>query len=152
VPNVVLGGWQISSTYQYQEGGMLSWSTTLFYNGNVSSVCSNAPHNLQQWFNTSGFVTASSQQAASYQAGVFPQFIASCRQDNTNFINASALREFKLFREDKALQIRLDVLNATNHPQFNGPNLSPTSTQFGQVTSQTSQINRMIEITAHLRF
>ena len=152
VPNVILGGWQLSSTYQYQEGGMLSWSTTLYYSGNPNNVCSNAPHTLGQWFNTSGFVTASSAQAAGYQASVFPQFIPGCRQDNTNFLNASILREFKLFKEGRGLQIRLDALNATNHPQFNGPNLSATSTQFGQVTSQTSQINRMIEITAHLRF
>ena len=131
---------------------MLSWSTTLFYNGNPANVCSGASHTLDQWFNTSGFVTASSQQAASYQAYVFPQFIPGCRQDNTNLINASVLREFKLFREGKGLQIRLDALNLTNHPQFNAPNLTPTSTQFGQVTSQTSQVNRMIEITAHIRF
>jgi hypothetical protein len=152
VPSVVLGGWEVSSTYQYQEGPMLSWSTTTFYNGNVNDICGNAPHTLSQWINTNGFVTGSSAQAASYQAFVFPQFISNCRQDNTNMINASVMRQFKIFREGKFLQIRLDALNATNHPQFSGPNLTPTSTQFGQITSQTSQINRLIEITAHIQF
>jgi hypothetical protein len=152
VPNAILGGWQVSATYQYQQGGLLQWTKTTYYSGDVSNICSNAPHTLDQWFNTSGFVTNSTQQAASYQASVFPQYVSGCRQDNTNLINGSIMREFKLFREDKALQIRLDALNTANHPQFSGPNLTPTSTDFGRVTSTTGQINRMIEITAHIRF
>lgn len=151
VANVVAGGWEISSTYQYQEGPLIGWGSTLFYNGNPNDICSGG-HTLQQWFNTSGFVTASAQQSTSYQAAVFPTTIPGCRSDNTNLLNAAVMRDFKLWREGSALQIRLDALNATNHPQFSGPNTSPTSTLFGQVTSQSSQINRLIEITAHIRF
>jgi len=151
IANKIAGGWEVSSTYQYQPGPMISWGTTIFYNGNPNTVC-NGPHTLNAWFNTSGFVTASSQQAASYQAFVFPQYMTSCRSDNTNLLNGTALRNFMLFREGAALTVRLDVLNVANHPQFSGPNVSPTSSQFGQITSQTSQINRLVEITAHLRF
>ncbi|HRJ18428.1 MAG TPA: hypothetical protein PLF84_05265, partial [Bryobacteraceae bacterium] len=39
---------------------------------------------------------------------------------------------------DKGIQARfsLDMLNATNHTNFGGPNLDPTSGNFGRVTSQ----------------
>jgi hypothetical protein len=151
VPNVVAGGWKVSGSYQYQEGPLLTWGTSIYYSGDPNSICSGG-HTLNSWINTSGFVTASAAQAASYQAAVFPYVIGNCRADNTNFINGSVMRDFKLFKEGAALQIRLDALNATNHPQFSGPNLTTTSTQFGQITSQTSQINRLIEITAHIRF
>jgi hypothetical protein len=150
VPNVVLGGWEIAGSYQYQPGPLIGWSTTLFYNGDPGNICSGG-HTLSQWFNTSGFVTASSAQATSFQAAVFPSYIGGCRADNTNLLNASAMRDFRFF-DRGSLQIRLDALNVANHPQFSGPNTSPTSGQFGQITSQTSQINRLIEIQARVVF
>jgi len=150
IPNVLAGGWEIAASYQYQPGGLIGFGTNLFYNGDPSNICSHG-HTLSQWFDTSGFVTASAQQAASFQAAVFPAYIAGCRADNTNLLNASALRDFRFF-ERASLQLRLDALNVANHPQFAGPNTSPTSSQFGQITSQTSQINRLIEIQARIVF
>ena len=61
------------------------------------------------------------------------------------------MRDFRFF-DRGSLQIRLDALNVANHPQFSGPNTSPTSSQFGQITSQTSQINRLVEIQARIVF
>ncbi len=151
VPSYALGGWKLAATYQYQPGPLLTWTTTSIYNGDPNNICSGS-HSLSQWFNTSGFVTSSALQTTSYQAQIFPYVIAGCRSDNTNLINASFMRDFKIFREGKALQIRLDALNATNHPQFSGPTTTPSSSTFGQVTSQSSQINRLVEITAHIRF
>jgi hypothetical protein len=150
VPNVVLGGWEIAASYQYQPGPLIGWSTTLYYNGDPSNICSGG-HTLGQWFNTSGFVTASAAQATSFQAAVFPSYISGCRADNTNLLNASVMRDFRFF-DRGSLQLRLDALNVANHPQFSGPNTSPTSGQFGQVTSQSSQINRLIEIQARIVF
>jgi hypothetical protein len=151
IPSYALGGWKLAATYQYQPGPLITWTTTSIYNGNPNNICSGS-HSLSQWFNTSGFVTSSALQTTSDQVQIFPYVISGCRSDNTNLINGSVMRDFKIFREGKALQIRLDALNATNHPQFSGPTTSPSSSTFGQVTSQSSQINRLIEITAHIRF
>lgn len=150
VPNVVLGGWEIASSYQYQPGPLIGFGTTLFYNGDPKNICSGG-HTLSQWFNTSGFVTASAAQPASFQAAVFPAYISGCRADNTNLLNATVMRDFRFF-DRASLQVRLDALNVTNHPQFSGPNTSPTSSQFGQITSQSSQINRLVEIQARIVF
>ena len=48
------------------------------------------------------------------------------------------------------MNVGLDALNLTNHVQFGAPNLSPTSTAFGSVTSQANgprqlQINVRVE-------
>jgi hypothetical protein len=154
IPAWALGGWELAATYQYQPGGLISWSgstpVTLFYNGDVKNICK-GPHTLDAWFDTSGFVTASGAQAASYQAASFPYYVPGCRADNSNMLNAMVMREFRFF-EKASLQLRLDALNAFNHPQFSSPNVNPTSTDFGRITSQSSQINRLVEIQARVRF
>ena len=41
----------------------------VFYNGNPNQICT-GPQSLNAWFNTSGFVTASSLQPAAFQAAL----------------------------------------------------------------------------------
>lgn len=150
IPSLLLGGWQISGSYEYQPGPLLDWNN-LFFNGNLSDIAK-GPHTLDQWFNTNaGFVTSSSAAPASYQARVFPTRIEGLRADMTNQINGVVQREFKV-RERAALQLRLDALNIQNRSQFNGPSTDPLSTNFGKVTSQSSGINRFIQIMARIRF
>jgi hypothetical protein len=43
------------------------------------------------------------------------------------------------------LQLRIEFLNAFNTPQFGEPNLDPTSSSFGRVTSQVN-LPRNIQI------
>ena len=50
------------------------------------------------------------------------------------------------------LNLRLDALNLQNRSQFNGPSASPTSTDFGRVTTQSDAMNRWIQIQARIRF
>jgi hypothetical protein len=58
-------------------------------------------------------------------------------------------RRFRL-HERLNMNFGLDALNLTNHTQFGAPSLSPTSTNFGAVTSQANgarqlQMNLRIE-------
>jgi hypothetical protein len=48
-------------------------------------------------------------------------------------------------------QLRADFFNALNHPNFNGPNLSPTSSAFGTITSQAN-LPRTIQLGLRLAF
>jgi len=56
------------------------------------------------------------------------------------FVNMSIQRSVGLGGA-RSLQFRLDAQNLFNRQQWNGPNLNPTSTQFGQVT--TVALNQM---------
>ena len=45
----------------------------------------------------------------------------------------------------------VDLLNATNHTNFSGPNLDPTNANFGRVTSQRG-LSRVIQFNLRLDF
>jgi hypothetical protein len=134
---------------------------TDYYTGtNLSDICNTGPHTLAEWFNTSDFVTNASLVATTGQARVFPNYISGyggCRGESLKVANASAARNFKI-HEGLALQIRWDVYNVTNHSQFNTPVTTPTSTQFGEVTSTvaggggTPTLNRSMRVMARIVF
>jgi len=39
-----------------------------------------------------------------------------------------------------------------NHPFISGPNTTPSSAQFGQITSGAANLNRFVQILGHLRW
>jgi len=149
-----LGGYQLSVIQEYQPGALVSFGGTTYYHGNLSDLC-NGPETLGQWFNTANFVTDPTQVATTGQARVFPNFISgygSCRANSMKNFNASLARDFR-FLERAGLQVRVDMYNVGNHGLFSAPNTSPTSSQFGMVTSQVSvQAQRAMTFQARLSF
>ena len=56
-------------------------------------------------------------------------------------------------RENTDLQLRLDCFNLLNRPQYNTPNVSPTSSLFGTVTGVYSgTTSRQFQVGAHFSF
>ncbi|MGH9666730.1 MAG: hypothetical protein ACRD9L_20090, partial [Bryobacteraceae bacterium] len=149
IPAAIIGGWQIAATYEWQPGPLLQWGN-LFYNGNLNGICSGS-RTLDQWFNSSSFVTNAAQQPAAFQARVFPARIENCRADGLNVLNSNVQRTFRI-RERLSFQLRMDALNVLNHSQFNPPDLNPTDSTFAKITDNTSSTMRFILIQARLRF
>jgi hypothetical protein len=54
-------------------------------------------------------------------------------------------------REALKLQLRADAFNSFNHPNFNAPNVSPTSTAFATITSQNGG-GRQFTVSGKLTF
>jgi hypothetical protein len=154
VLNHILGGWQIALTYEFQNGPLLGWGN-LFYGGDIDTFeedATSTPKTLDQWFNTGlPFEKVAANQPAAFHTRVFPRFFNGLRADGLNQWNGSLLREISLV-EGVRLQIRADSINLQNRSQMNAPNLSPTSTLFGRVTSQTSSLNRFYQIQARIQF
>jgi hypothetical protein len=50
------------------------------------------------------------------------------------------------------MQFRADIINLQNRSQMNPPDLSPNSTNFGRITSQTSSLNRFYQAQLRLQF
>jgi hypothetical protein len=150
----LFGGYQLSVIQEYQPGALVSWGSTTYYKGRLEDLC-NGPQTLGQWFDTSNFVTDPTQVSTTGQARVFPNFISgygSCRANSMKNFNASLARDFR-FLERAGLQVRVDMYNIGNHGLFNAPNTSPTSGQFGQVTSQVSvQAQRAMTFQARVSF
>jgi hypothetical protein len=53
--------------------------------------------------------------------------------------------------EGKDLQIRVEAINAMNHPNFTAPVVNPTAANFGQVTS-VQNYSRRLQLTAKFIF
>jgi len=55
------------------------------------------------------------------------------RSDGANNLDLAIIKNTRL-REGVQFQLRFEAINALNHPQFNPPNTTPSSSAFGQVT------------------
>jgi hypothetical protein len=154
IPNHILGGWQIAATYEFQPGPLLAWGN-IFYYGDLKAFekdASSGIKTLDQWFNTGlQFERNASNLPAAFHVRVFPRVFNGLRADGLNQWNANLLREFRI-KERFRLQVRADALNLQNRSQMSAPEVSPTSTNFGRITSQTSSLNRFYQIQGRIQF
>ncbi|MBL8220569.1 MAG: hypothetical protein JNL62_15150, partial [Bryobacterales bacterium] len=152
--NHLFGGWQIAATYEFQPGPLLSWGNNFYY-GDVNTFEADATSgakSLDAWFNTNlSFERNAANLPAVFHTRIFPRFFNKLRADGLNQWNANLLREFKLV-EGIRFQVRADAINLQNRSQMAAPNLTPTSTLFGRITSQTSSLNRFYQIQARIQF
>jgi hypothetical protein len=73
---------------------------------------------------------------------------SNLRQDGVSNVDFSALRSSGI-REKPSLEFRGELFNLFNHPLFNAPNLTPTSSIFGLLTSQ-SNLSRRTQLALRL--
>jgi hypothetical protein len=129
------GQWQISGTWEYQPGALLDWGgQNIFFYGNLDDIQVENP-TRERWFNVdAGFERDPARIPAAFQKRSFPFRIDGVRGMPLTFTNISIQRGFTL-GGSRILQLRVDAQNVFNRQQWQGPNLNPTSTQFGQVTN-----------------
>jgi hypothetical protein len=161
VASTILGGWQTAATFEYQPGALLNWGN-IFFNGNIDDIAKDNPEIALQrdgtidssktWFNTdAGFVTAANQQPAQYQKRSFPFRIDGVRGASMFLVNINVVRNFDLGSR-RQLQVRMDVQNLFDNVLWGNPNLDPTSTNFGKITSATNSVMRFFTFVARLSF
>jgi hypothetical protein len=146
VVNVLVGNWQVSSMFNYHTGAPLSWSDVIYSGGKLNIN----PHNPDRTFDTTPFVTVSSQQYTNHYR-TFPTYFNNLRVDSTNNLNISVTKDFAL-REKTKLQFRADSFNVCNHPLFPGADVSVTSSTFGRITSGQTNAPRVIQGALRLTF
>jgi hypothetical protein len=152
--NHILGGWQVAATYEFQNGPLLGWGN-IFYYGDLNTFEADATSGtktLDRWFNTDlQFERVASRLPAAFHVRVFPRFFNGLRADGLSQYNANLLRDFRI-TEGVKFQIRADAINLQNRSQMGGPSLTPTATNFGRITSQTSSLNRFYQFQARIQF
>jgi len=173
----LIGGWQISAIYQFLSGTPMSWGNAI-YTGTNWHDFHNKQHssaNVQgkPTFNTSAFDTRvcvnggstcnndptnvstsnpynPSVQPNSYNYRTFPAYLL--RQDYTSNWDSNVQKDFAAY-ENVKVQLRMDCFNMLNRPQYNTPNVSPTSSLFGTSTGVYSGTNaRQFQVGAHIVF
>jgi hypothetical protein len=170
--SAIAGGWQVQGVYQVQSGQPLNFnpgSTSPIYNGAnpVDSAWGRSgykksiakPGVAGFWFDRSNWLQTTSGCASGvctnvlpnqYQIRTFPIRFSGLRADFLNQFDLGVQRNFPLWRESQ-LQIRVEAINALNHPVYTAPSTDWTSSSFGQITTQANQ-PRVYQFGAFIRF
>jgi len=130
--NGVIGGWNLSATYQLQSGAPIAFGNVL-YRGDIHAIT--LPRNERspaRWFNTANFERLPSKALAS-NVRTFPSSLSSVRTDGISLLNLAVHKEFPL-RERLKVELRGEAAGAMNHSVFDVPNTDPTSSLFGSVS------------------
>ncbi len=144
----VAGGWGIQVIYQAQSGPPLGFGNVIF-SGDIRSIAlPGSERTIERWFNTAGFDRDSRRQLQSNIRG-FPLRLSGARAGGFNNFNASLLKTVTI-REKLRLQIRIEAMDALNHPMFSPPNTNPTNSLFGQVSGVVSDVQRQVFLGAKL--
>ena len=152
VANYLVSGWNLTSIYTYQpQGAPLSWGDVILKGIPSLRDLQVDPHNIHAAFDTSKFDTTANQPLSGYHIRTLPTQVSNARQDGINSLDMSIIKANRITERLNA-QLRADFFNALNHPNFNGPNLSPTSGKaFGTITSQAN-LPRTIQLGLRLAF
>lgn len=145
----VLGNWEVSGVYQAQSGTPFSVRKNVDYagvgagSGNQFWNLSGDPHiertsftDFAVWFNKAAFTQPA--------AGTFAmQRRNSLRQPGFWNWDMGLRKNFPTF-ERQLLQLRFEVFNVLNHPNWGGASSDPTGGSFGLVTSKGG--NRVLQL------
>jgi len=140
VVNALIGGFTINGIYTYLSGASIQWGgpggsgAPLFANGtSYDNRLKIRPRNYTPngAFDTS-LLASVALQPTQYNYRTFPLFYG--RQDVTNILNASILKDFS-FGEKVKMQYRFEAYNALNRNEFGAPNVNPASSSRGTINS-----------------
>jgi len=145
----ILGNWEVSGVFQAQSGTPFSVRKNVDYAG-VGAGSGNQFWNLvgdpsmeptpftnsAVWFNKAAFAAP-----AAGTFGVQPRNIL--RNPGYWNLDGAVRKNFPTF-EKQFLQMRFEIFDVFNHPNWNGASADPTSGSFGQITSKGG--NRALQI------
>jgi hypothetical protein len=135
--DMAVGGWQLNASVTVQSGQPLSFGDVIFYGNSYDQVAlPSSARNVSQWFDTSLFDRVSGDQR-QYDIRTFPSYLAQVRAPGQSQWNASLFKSFD-FTERWKLQFRAECYDLLNHPNFEKPSTTVTSSTFGVISSQGS--------------
>jgi hypothetical protein len=147
------GGWQVSSTYNFQLGGPLTWLNGSTNNPGdyvyVGGPLNADPRNTGEAFDTTRFDTKAADQF-QYHIRTFSTSFPNVRTDGINNMDVSVQKKFN-FGERRYFQIRAEAFNFLNHPTFSAANTTATNSGFGTITSMANR-SRQVQFVARLIF
>ena len=165
----MFGGWRTSWIWQRQSGTPTIWANRFYY-GDINKIGDVFRHDavngqdIHQWFDPKiaytgtgaipagfqGFEGRTALQPGQFHVSAFPAYLSALRTDGIKVIDVKILREFTI-GERLRVNFAVDLLNATNHTNFGGPNVNPTSPDFGRVTSQQG-LSRVLQFNLRMMF
>jgi hypothetical protein len=148
IAELVVGGWELSGKVRWQSGQYLTptGNTSIGtrradYLGGAISLPSDQ-RDEERWFNTDAFVTAPDDRRGNAEIGIIegPHWYQWDLSMRKNFSLPGTVK----------LQVRADVFNVFDRVNFNNPNTTVTSADFGSITS--ARIPRQTQLSFRLSF
>ena len=135
IVNALVGGWQTNGIVTIQSGNPLDASTGLQLSGTQTGTRPDVTcnpnafhHDPAEWFNIACF---SDNFIGRY--GTAGRNIIT--GPPTHDFDFAMLKRFGLGKEERYLQFRSEFFNVFNHPNFDNPSVTETSSTFGKITS-----------------
>jgi len=175
--DAVLGGWQMSGTYQYQDGFPLSWNS-VYYDASCGSPTSLVSHigekvgggvaglDVPAWdtscfyFHDAAVQTGGVDDPAKQRADqriqlnnnlrYFPSTLPSVRTDNLHLLDIGLFKNFAM-AHGMRLQVRFEAINALNYTVLWNPDTNPRNATFGFI-NQDRNNPRDLQIGARFTF
>ena len=165
----LLGGWSLAGTTQWQTGAPCGIGANNDYAGVGEEGSFGCGSEGQFWalngpvtYNTGAFagpVTNSSSpryftvSTSAPTTGTFnltPGVRDAIYGPDFEDWNLSLFKTFTV-NERSSFQFRAEAYDFPNHPNLSTPNLNPTSSQFGEITSKTG-LNRQLQLSLRFYF
>jgi hypothetical protein len=155
IANAVIGGWQVSTIVRFSSGLPLGFTapntlTNYGYQVQRPNVDMNAAvvdnPTPDRWFNKDAFT-----QPGQYEIGNAPRWFPNIRFGPTKHADFAILKNFRWGEAMKA-QLRGEMFNVTNTPQFGRANTTFGSGDFGRVTGTTNVGPRNIQLGLRIQF
>jgi hypothetical protein len=156
----IVSGWQVAGTTLIQSGAFLSPSfsgvdptnTNQFSgrpdrigDGNVGGSLTDLIENHQAIFNRSAFIVPAAGRG--YYGNSARSVLIGPASTNWNLVTA---KNVYLFSERARAQLRCELYNAFNHPNFSSPSTNISSSSFGLVTRAATA--RRVQVSARFEF
>jgi hypothetical protein len=126
--DAVVGGWKLTGISTYFTGAILRFGK-MNYNGDPVTISNPTPG---KWFNTSAF---SQIPANTYVIRTNPMQFDNLTGPKYFMLDGTLSKDFK-FTEKVKLELKMAAYNALNRLNLGNPNMTVTSSQFGQALFQ----------------
>lgn len=143
--NRLIGGWRLNGIYIVQPGAPVEWGNVLYLGGDLNWEA----RNLERTFDVTRF-NQNPREQLDRNVRTFSRAFPGYRGHGVNNLDASVFKEVPITERLQA-QLRLEAFNAFNRTQFNAPELSPTNTNFGRITS-AANLPRSLQLALRLRW
>jgi hypothetical protein len=160
IVNGALGGWQISGIIQARSGNALNVSQPSGITRSRPDVVPGAQLIVDDWqdtctaagcnyLNTQGFalVPVASATNATVRPGTY--MLDMARGPSSMSAHTTLAKSFGL-GGGRRIQVRADIFNVLNRKNYNGPNTSTNSVNFGRITGAGG--NRSFQLGARMTF
>jgi hypothetical protein len=162
VLDAAIGGWQIGGIFTHQTGAV---ATPLLGidNASIASAFGNfdrpiptgqspyltgSARSLTDWINKGAYANPAPGFFGTLQRGSFTG-------PGLTDLDASLHKDFRMpYNEKHALSIRFEAFNALNHPNWNNPTVSTSSSTFGRITGTVTGMGalRQLQLAAKYQF